>query len=577
MKKFLAIVHDIHAAITDESIHLTLKKHYGECIFDAISFSHIRLRHGNNSDFFWQSLKAEQEKHFEDVISPIIQSNPDKEIVYFGLAPIPLCIHLGHLLRDIPKVTVFQFHHDNKDWHWTGEKKFKPIIENLPQEVFLGAGNVIIRIGTYAPVNEVYTDHLVENIIKEIDFYAENTHRDAIGSIAEVEKYASNFREILDVLHQNLPKVEEIHLFAAVPCGLAFLMGRVIQPNIDPYIHTYQFSYNEDPQYSEAFIIQQESLRTMIITEEEKQFAAHLRKEFDKHFKQDIVYFLTELSGNEEKNWFKSLFPKNSSTLFSTVLWDYLKKIDETNLKESCFSEIPLDEFEAKCYVEGAWYFSDIFLTGLNRKFEKDELNIALRLFIFHEVIHVGGHNIHSDNTEGIGRYPRVLEEADYQADVYAMLHEYSFSKKLASQNIPEFFARLIQVAIQTMWVFDEFSNTQTMQTRRVNRYLIWYFQLARIKDAQCKNLDDVLNILANKPLIDIKLPMRMEIKDRVYFDLKRYKKEDLGIAVFYHNRFKSFGNNGLQLSLNTLVDGLRDQNVKEIETVMRQLLAELN
>ncbi len=62
----------------------------------------------------------------------------------------------------------------------------------------------------------------------------------------------------------------------------------------------------------------------------------------------------------------------------------------------------------------------------------------------------------------------RVLEEADYIADVWAMIHEYSYSKMHYNQEAKiekEFFKEMIEVASKTMWAFDDLDpNNEEMQ-----------------------------------------------------------------------------------------------------------------
>jgi hypothetical protein len=576
MKKILAIVHDIHAEITDETIHETLKQYYGECHFEAIRFDHIHLNHGDQSALMWQTLKAEQEKHFEDVIAPTIEKNPNSQIVYFGLAPIPLCIHLGYLFGGISKVDVFQHHHDNKNWHWQGNEASNPIVENLPNEQFDGEGDIIIRFGTYTKINALDTQEILSRPIRAVNIFPEKTDRDLLGTIDDAKKYAKIFFDALKQLKENLPGANEIHLFAAVPCGLAFLMGTEIQPNVHLPIIVYHYTSELDPPYIEAFCIQERGGLNLVISESEKLAIDQLRDELEEHFNEDLRYFLEKSAENDEELWFKALFPKQVDNLFLTKLWSDLSKIDKTALNNASFTKTPHDEGQNKFFVAAKWFLPDAFLFGLKRKFDFGNLRIAMRLFWFHEGIHVASHGMHSDNSSGMGRYANVLEDADYQSDVYAMLHEYRFNEKRAHKNIPQFFVDLIQVATQTMLVFDEFSRSDTMETRRVKRYLIWFFQLAQIEDPACQTLEHVLDILANKPQLDIKLEIRLETKNRVYFDLKRYKKEDLGIAFLYKNRVKTFGYNDGQHSLNELVDGIRDRNIEPIKMVMRQLFSDL-
>ena len=53
----------------------------------------------------------------------------------------------------------------------------------------------------------------------------------------------------------------------------------------------------------------------------------------------------------------------------------------------------------------------------------------AGRLFLFHEALHYSseGHRLTSEVANGIGQFPKVIEEADYQAKVWALPSEYKY------------------------------------------------------------------------------------------------------------------------------------------------------
>lgn len=576
MKKILTIVHDIHLNITDKTIHDTLTNHYGECHFEAIRFSEINIELGDNSQLMWQTLKAQQVKFFEEVIAPKIKEDSERQIVYFGLAPIPLCMHLGFLVGGITDVEIFQHHHDQKHWHWSGKPAEKPLIDNLPNEQFDGDGDVIIRFGAYTKINELDTEEIIEKPIRSVDIHPKNTDRDLLGSQDDAKAYSKVFFDVLKRLKETLPLSDEWHVFAAVPCGLAFLMGTEIQPNIHKPIVVYHYSNQQTPPYKEAFCIQEKGGENLIIPEGEKSALDDLREELALHFHEDVLSLLQTQKDLVEKNWFQALFPTVSDILFTSKIWNDLPKISDTHLIDTTFITEPKVENQNKFFVDGEWYLPNSFLFGLKKKFDPDDLKRAIRLFWFHEGIHFTKHGLHSDNSSGMGEYPYVLEDADYQSDVYAMLNEFKFSEEKAKENVPEFFADLIRIAIETMLVFDEFSRPNSMEVRRVKRYLIWFFQLARIQDLGCQTLVDVLKILALKPQMDIKLPIRQEEANRIHFQLKGYKKEDVRIAFFYQNRVATFGYKDGQLSIDQLVDGLRERRLEPIKLVMRQILGEL-
>lgn len=61
---------------------------------------------------------------------------------------------------------------------------------------------------------------------------------------------------------------------------------------------------------------------------------------------------------------------------------------------------------------------------------------------------------------------------------------------------------QIIEAAVATMWAFDAGRELGELEVRRVNRYLIWYAQLARLEIAS--NVVDAMCIMAEKPVIEL-------------------------------------------------------------------------
>ncbi len=573
MKKILAIIHDVYAQITDDIIHKTLTEHYGECHFTAIRFDKIHIEHGDQNVLDWSTWKEEQGAYYKEVIQPQIEENPNRQIVYFGRAPIPLCMHLGYLIGELQTVDVFQrLHDESNNWTWGNEKNDKLIINNLPKKVSKSTGSTVIRFGVYSPIDSGSTDKMISNPSHETDVYVKNFDADYFKNMEELKMAAEDFFKVIKSTSEMHPNTDGIHLFASVSCGLAFLMGKKIQRNVHRNISIYQYHGRHEPKYTHAFIIQEQTEQQLVISKKQLIQIEKIRKELEVHYRESIEWFISENAESDHTNWFLSILPKNKSSSFTQSPWDKLSKIGSTILAGAQFSDVPFDKLETKFFVDGAWYFPNWLIFRLNEKFKNDDLNTAMRLFWFHEGIHYTDHGVNSDNSEGLGRYGRVLEEADYQSDVYALFCEYGLMKQEAFKTEVEFFAKRIEIIIKTLQAFDGEGTIARMQTRRVNRYLIWYFQLARIRHAKCTSLEDVIVILSNKPHIDLKLPITL-YQNKISYQLSGFQFDQAGIAFFYNNKVRSFGPNGNQLNLKNLIDGLRTKNSDAMMEVMRQAL----
>lgn len=576
-KKYLVIAHDILSEISHSEIFEVLGKEATKENTKIISFrNEIELKHGETMGVSWRSLKAEQTQFFKNEIQPLFEEYQEYEIAYFGLAPISLAIHLGYLMSGFKKVNVFIKHHIDKNWKWSEESTEEPLMVNLPKEQFIAEGDITLRFATSYVVNSESTKDLVVDPLRDVYLTAPSPGVDLFGSEEALKIYVGQFRFVIDELVNQLPKVTAIHLFASIPVGLGFLIGQEISPTIHPAINVYEYSRDNIPPYREAFSIQGTEAIELVIPDDRIPEIMMLRELLTKEL--ENVKGFAENQITHEKNWFRNLFATVRYSLFDSQLWNPLAAIGDTNLKNSKITDKSHDPKEAKFYVNGKWYFSDVFLYQLIAQFADDQLLSAVRLFWFHEVLHTETHVITSQNSEEIGRYPRILEEADYQADVYALLNEFKI-QRIQNKDAHDFFVRTIQTMIDTMWTFDELEKHDEIQVRRMNRYLIWYFLLCLIEKAPIE-LEEILDILSRKPLLEMKLHgITTADRKRIMFNLKidGDRRKELGIAVFHQNRMAKHGNNGGQLSLDRLIDGFRERDNVAIKDVMCQLISEIS
>ena len=74
----------------------------------------------------------------------------------------------------------------------------------------------------------------------------------------------------------------------------------------------------------------------------------------------------------------------------------------------------------------------DGFLTEVKARLSKNDstdVKQAGRLFFLHEVLYYCSdeHRLTREVANGIGQFPKVIEEADYYVDVWALLTEYKY------------------------------------------------------------------------------------------------------------------------------------------------------
>jgi hypothetical protein len=154
-------------------------------------------------------------------------------------------------------------------------------------------------------------------------------------------------------------------------------------------------------------------------------------------------------------------------------------------------------------------------------------------LFFLHEAIHPK-QGITSANADRVGRLPRVLEEVDYVADVWALVNEYGRALRAGEVDAtaaPSFFRDRVRILTATFWAFDAGDlPLASIPVRRLNRYLIWYW--IRIGLEHADDLASVMQILGTKPIVELSGPRVRVFDGRVVFDLDPAAFEDVELAL---------------------------------------------
>jgi len=305
--------------------------------------------------------------------------------------------------------------------------------------------------------------------------------------------------------------------------------------------------------------------------------------------------FTTAKSVSEEElkkiHWIKFLFSNGDKykvqTFDSNKFWIALRNY--TQLKEIVgLVSIPIHNEYAEDIKEGLefqghitpnqWKITFNFFLSLKQRFGADieSINIATRLFLIHEAVHFE-HGLTSYSVRGIGNFAKTIEEADYQADTYAIVTEFAYQilvleKENKTIDHQELILKLIETAINTTFSFVPKSAIpiKRAQIRRVNRTLIWAYQYRLIKfitEADTtKKLEKIFEILATKPVVELHGPKVLvsnnKNRPRIFFDFQNFE-EPLHIATFFGNEVHRHPYD--PVSSKEMIDGLRETDFHKI------------
>lgn len=214
----------------------------------------------------WQEASAAQEAVFRTRIAPRLGTPDAPRLAYFGMAPIPLTMHLGSLIGGLTPVEIYHHHRGRSDWSWDPAAAAPPLqIEErgVPTRLQRGVRTVLVRIATSFFIRPEDTRMILSDpatgtstdSLAEIDLALAKPDPDALRSPEDIAEVAYRFRRAMDAVATYLPDVQVVHLFAAVPPGLALRLGMELRPNVHPAVQTYQFGRQLTPHYHAALLI----------------------------------------------------------------------------------------------------------------------------------------------------------------------------------------------------------------------------------------------------------------------------------------------------------------------------------
>lgn len=538
----------------------------------------------------YEQLALEQQRKFKREIEPVLLKYPNATVAYFGLAPIPLAFQLGVLMNNFSKYLVFQFHHEKKLWyHETSSIQgigFEVLPIELPQKPEKGKGDVFIRVSTSFRIEPQHSHEVLANPTNEFDISLKQPHVDALTNQEQINCVVSAFQSVINTYSNFLPDRDKIHLFIAATTGLSFILGTKINPNVCPFVQTYQFSKDESPKYKEAILITKKSDSIIAFTDDEKKLAAVIRDQWSKELHDKVKPFI-ENSINTFPGWFAHI-TQNDADLLSCLTgnWSTLPDLSKTSLVNDKIDLEITNVNNGFTYnnSDSSWQIDDGMFVSLNKRLSKipgTDIMKAGRLFLFHEGLHYSqdGHNLTEEIATGIGRFPKVIEEADYQADAWALLYEYKYSLMFdnasVNANLKKFFLDSIDTAIETMWSFVDLGGELTeIQIRSMNRFLNWYWQWVRIERLPGNgSLKTIIQILLDKPVIEFAGADVFTLDgQRVFYKLNSRQMKIYELAIFYKNRVSRFA----PVGISKIVEGFRELNGNKVKEGLRGFLSTL-
>jgi hypothetical protein len=552
----LLIIHQSPLRTVTETEALgTLDEHERALPRRVVSLDTRHLKHDVEGNH-WRSSHIfirEEAAHIRDLANEMGAA----DIRYFGVAEVPHVLALGAYLGDERMVKVRDYDRDRDTWTWaTTEPTLALSTLNPVHELVGQPGAAVLRVEISYPILDVDIEVAIgKERLSNIRIVPEG-RSPAPGLVRSEQDVAAirlAVRESIAALAAARPNADVIHLFVAAPVSVCFAIGQELRLRNGKDVQTYRYrSVSGDRALTPALLLSSGDVREAPkrLSSEETQSAQQLRSVWQAALEEVRQHAqLVKPSDSRSDRWYQALQPADA--LLTAVPFPGLKPmIDLIENRDHVSPIAAREEFEFN-KDERAWHFSDELILAMFDAAGRDETRLRqhARLFYWHEYVH-DGQGLTAYTSIQVGRLPNCLERVDYMADVYAICHQVDFLTRVRSvtsvqddDGFLDAFIAQIDVALRSFWAFEPPAPVTETQERRLRRYLNWYWQRVRMRDAN--HLHSALSILAQPPCIEISGLRRRLSRERIFVVLRDPGGFDsLHIGVLLEDgRLRRFGN----------------------------------
>ncbi len=571
-KGLILVAHEVLGVVPQEDMLSALPAEYLSLPREIVHLQSVSAKLDGLSTLDWGAARRNQDDEVRKKLKPLIVERSNWRLQYFGAAPIPLAVALGYSIGGWIPVDIFQRHHGSGSWRWpsktrSSKAQFKDLL--LPEERLTLEGDIVVRVAISHHIDTADTTALLPQNIGEIDLELISPNEDALESPQDLEALREHFDKIIDWAHAYRPNAR-LHVFAAVGVGVAFRIGLCVNPTIHSPIYTYQFSKLSSPRYIRALVLQSDTEEVRPLTSEQVAAAAKYRQQCEEELRK-IISSASALCNRshwrDAASWLANLLPDLDTGMFHGPIVA-LKTISETPLHKSSIAQTITTVQDGFRFDQPSrtWQLDDRLLLAISARLRDSHDHLqAVRLLLLHEGIHLASHGLTDATAQKIRRFPKIVEEVDYQADVWAFIHDYvlrCLDSGTSDEDARTFFHNVLRVALETFWAFDAGGERRRIEIRRLNRYLIWYWQQLRI--AKCTDLRSILMVLAEHPLIEIAGSRAFTSEGRIFYSLDPLEFFEPELCVLINNRLKRYGQSPGSRVRDVLL-GFRDRNSEQI------------
>ncbi len=175
----------------------------------------------------------------------------NSEVLYFGLPHVPLAALAGYIARQHRHIHVVEHDRSVGRFRWRDTATFPPLA--VAEAPGAGGSVAVVRVSISANVLPEVCRAVIDpaEVRLELDFSLPRGAggRGAVQTEAQARAYAEQIRRSLDLSVAGHPEFTAIHVFAAVPVSVAFLLGQALSGTALPETWVHNYRQEDRPAY----------------------------------------------------------------------------------------------------------------------------------------------------------------------------------------------------------------------------------------------------------------------------------------------------------------------------------------
>lgn len=166
-------------------------------------------------------------------------------LAVFGIANIPLLVHLGSKLGDRVQVHLFQHHRDTSDWRWKDEAP-TAAFERRQIQAGTARGRVALVLSLSGAIARSTLPDSIDSThaIWELRLTSATPSTAFLRTREDLARFREAYRALLAEIRSTHPGLRELALFPAVPIPVAVAIGLDRLPKVDAALVVHDFDKN---------------------------------------------------------------------------------------------------------------------------------------------------------------------------------------------------------------------------------------------------------------------------------------------------------------------------------------------